>query len=407
MKNIFFVVLMSTVIFARAQARPYREVYPLSVEVCALSQASNSEPRTGISWGHSVLLLHGACRDKEAGFPRLVSCPEVPNAAVVVSVNSMLRNAHWVANEGESFIFSGLLGEKDSLNTNVFKATAEDLLQKNVFAGLTTRPPPFRTIKVPVYQEPHEDPAVLLSRSAVGLDVALTYNHEVYCARLPVTKEILQRVVDYLNADNAQYLSGHKEFTWSFYANNCAHMTNNALAAIGVLDSKRTDSNPFFQFAGNLAIPSHVFIEMMHQGNVRHFPKAREVYRNREWRDLVLTQSWLPVRPGVISRVLPIHRPNELYLEALDLFILDRPGGPYKKAFAAYTTDPLYRDLQQNLKNFRALYKEALAAVGPGSSATSKDVNLETISFSQFVPYYRAYLQKELSSLDEELSKWN
>jgi hypothetical protein len=93
----------------------YDELYPLYIELCAVSQIRAKFAKEGGSPGHAVMWLKGVCLDEDATYPKLRLCDpgEVdladPENGTGISVNKVLKNANWLLVPGRSLFFHGNL----------------------------------------------------------------------------------------------------------------------------------------------------------------------------------------------------------------------------------------------------------------------------------------------------------
>src|SRR5262249_55714586 len=91
----------------------YEALFPYYVELCAPSQYRSAKLGSGGSPGHAVMYLKGACRDRDAPFPKLRRCggnvtdPAGPEHGAGISVNRWFRNVNWVAFDGRGQVFEG------------------------------------------------------------------------------------------------------------------------------------------------------------------------------------------------------------------------------------------------------------------------------------------------------------
>ncbi|GAG66483.1 unnamed protein product, partial [marine sediment metagenome] len=104
--------LSSKVIDPAVRPAPdYDRLFPYYVEICAISQIRANFAKHGGSPGHAVMYLKGACRDEEAGYPRLELCDPAEEDLTVgetgtgISVNKMLKNVNWLAIPGKELFF--------------------------------------------------------------------------------------------------------------------------------------------------------------------------------------------------------------------------------------------------------------------------------------------------------------
>lgn len=70
--------------------------------------------------------------------------------------------------------------------------------------------------------------------SSLDTDLALQFARSVFCARVPVTEDMLVEIIDFLNQLNHEYATGEADYEWSGLSDSCVHTLRNALAAASV-----------------------------------------------------------------------------------------------------------------------------------------------------------------------------
>jgi hypothetical protein len=196
---------------------------------------------------------------------------------------------------------------------------------------------------------------------SIGTDYAVNFARDRYCARIPLDREKMGRVVNYLNAINAPYRSGKEIFNWNILENNCSHLAHNILALVGVWDKWGTD-RPFIVALLDFPVPKNEFVNLMWRTNDMPLADPDALYADPAARAEILEQGWVPTRPGGLAEAERAVRPNEVYNTNLRLIFYDEPVfGHYQKRWEAMFRDPRYTDLHANLNYFSALYASILA----------------------------------------------
>ena len=273
----------------------YEQLFGRYVELCALSQYRSFEHGEGGVPGHAVMYLKGACKDESAPTPELRPCKTVatsvddPEHGAGVSVNRWLQNANWVATPSHRLFFQGALEEGDAVTRETFDRTVHAVIEAGVFNGVVFLP------DMPTQGSLEE----VVGAEFVGTDFALRMARTAYCARLPVTDEMMGDIIDYLNAVNRAYASGRANYNWSGYSDNCAHLLHNALAAASIWRPRSVQTSKLRQI-GNLSVPANEVIDLAKLGTEGPLTDGREVYRNDEARDALLNLDWLPRRHGAV-----------------------------------------------------------------------------------------------------------
>jgi hypothetical protein len=339
----------------------YDELYPLYIELCAVSQIRAKFAKEGGSPGHAVMWLKGVCRDEEATYPKLKLCDpsEVdlgnPENGTGVSVNKVLKNANWLAIPGRSLFFYGNLTPDTVLDKEHGIATIEDAHRVGVFDLVDAHEQ---------YVPPEDDrDAVLkfLATETLGTDFGLTFGRSVLCSRLPVTEPMMEDIVGYLNGLNEEYSDGEHEYNWSGYSDNCVHAVINALAAADIWAPKSVRQVKLLQLF-NLAVPSNEFARLLFRTTTFPVESFGQVYGDRDMRDSLTNYNWLPTRHGALLTVDPVHQKNELYDTRFRIMLLQGPIFKSKgKKIKRISDNPDFTDMKANLEHFKSLYEEVIA----------------------------------------------
>ena len=345
-----------------ADEAAYAAVFPYYVEFCALSEirklpGSAVDIEGGGPGGHSVVYLNGVCRDKSQVYPVIELCQgrPGPGQGVGLSVNAHYANANWTATEGRDFFFRGDLAPGEALTAASYaraqaRAKAQGVLDGVVFhkAILADRPAGLS----------ERDYKYELSAAT---DYALAFGRDRYCARVPIGRARMGGVVAYLNATNAPYRRGERVFRWSVLRDNCAHLTHNALATVGLWRHWPTD-RPTLVAAFDFPVPKNEFVNLMRRTNDLPIGDIDAIYDDPELRAALFDQDWLATRPGALAEAAHAIRNNTMYDTKLRLIFYDEPiFGHYQQRFEAIFRDPRYTDLGRNLDHFAALYASILA----------------------------------------------
>jgi hypothetical protein len=305
------------------------------------------------------LYIKGACKDNEAPFPQLRRCRGIatslkdPEHGAGVSVNQMFKNINWVAVPGYELVFPGGLAAGEWLTRNQFDAVEQKAIAKGIYNGVA-----FHRFAGAASDTDLRD---FLERAGIGTDLALQFARSVFCARLPVTAEMLDPIIAFLNDKNREYAEGEADYNWSAWADNCSHTMRNALAAANIwppLSVRTTKIRQIF----NLAVPANEFVnlaELMTGGDLEDY---RDILRDGPRRDAFHEFHWLPTRQGALLKTLPVHDPNDLYDTTFRLFTLQSPFLMGKTQRAVnLLSDERFVDLNTNLHYFDRRYTAILA----------------------------------------------
>ncbi len=337
----------------------YEEMVPRYLELCAVSQFRPIQGRLGGIPGHAVLYLKGACRDESAGYPRLRRCRRVSSDradlehGAGVSVNRWFRNVNWVATPSKALFYDGDLRTYEVLDRARLEETLDRALELGIFDGIQRHPVPG--------QPPDQPLRDFVRISSLGTDFALRFGRSVFCIRVPVKEQMLERAMDFLNDLNDEYYRGEADYEWSGYADNCVHTLHNALAAAGIWKPKSVRATKARQFF-NLAVPANTFVDLAFLTNeypIEDFGAIRG--DPLRWKGL-LEEKWLPAEPGALVKTLPVHQVNDLYDNKLRIFVL--PGllrNDTVKRAQRLLSDGRYLQIDANLRFFHDRYEAILA----------------------------------------------
>lgn len=377
---------------------PYEQLFGRYVELCALSQYRSLERGEGGVPGHAVMYLKGACKDESAPIPELRPCRTVatslddPEHGAGISVNRWLQNANWVATPSHRLFFQGDLDEGDAVTRETFDRTVQAVIEAGVFNGVRFRP------DMPA----RGSLAEVVGAEFLGTDFALRMARTAYCARLPVTAEMMGDIMDYLNDVNRAYASGRAHYNWSGYSDNCAHLLHNALAAASIWRPRSVRTSKLRQIA-NLSVPTNEVIDLAELGTEGPLTDGREIYRNDEARDALLSFHWLPRRHGAVMTLLPAWEPNDLFDTHARILLLQGifRRGAVRTARRIYG-DPRFTQLRPNLEYFRDIYSGMLAK--RDKIIAGGVLPLRSVRYLRPTRRYYRYVEEQLAEVDRMLA---
>jgi hypothetical protein len=370
----------------------YEELFPHYAELCAVSQFRRLDGIIGGVPGHAVMYLKGACRDADAPYPRLRMCSQPsrashPEHGVGISVNRWFRNVNWMAVPGKPLFFFGDLTPTDRLDEAHRQATLRKAVALDLYRGIE------------FHQYPAEGAERSLSyfvgRHSLGSDFALNFSRTLFCSRVPVTEEMMRRIVGFLNDLNREYAEGRAEYNWSGYQDNCVHLVRNSLAAASVWRPKPVGEIRWKQIF-RIPIPANEFAELAERTTEFPIEDPDAVRRDAAARQALGAYDWLPARPGALVETLHAHRDNVLYDTDFRLFAF--PSLLHRGAYARsqeLMDDARYVELHANLLHFRTRYERILAdreRVEPG------------LADGAFAGRYYAYVERELREVERRLT---
>ncbi|WP_308389617.1 hypothetical protein [Acidithiobacillus sp. AMEEHan] len=341
----------------------YASFFPYYAEFSALSEF-RKKPGVGIELssgigGHSVLYLNGVKVDRTAnGYPLLQVCGEDESPATVgagISVNEHYRNANWIAIEGRDFFMRGTLGVGEPLTHENYLHTQEQAKAFGILDGiefhsqfLNNKPRGMST----------QDYMYELS---IATDFAVRFGRDAYCARVPLDREQMEAVVNYLNMLNHPYREGSKQYTWKLFNDNCVHVAHNALAQAGIWPAWPTGQWAV-RAAFRFPVPKNTFVDLVLRTNDLPLTDAKSLLTDANVRSSLLRWGSLPTKPGALTIFEPAILPNDIYdvYRNLKLIFYDNPfWGPYRFHLKRIFKSLRYTQLRDNLTHFVDIYSRA------------------------------------------------
>ncbi len=340
----------------------YAERHVYFAEFCALSQIKKrvgfGADIRGEIGGHSVFYLNGACRDPATAYPVLHLCTgNGDEDGVGLSMNSHFRNAKWVAVPGHDFFFDSGVPADAAVTRDTYRAVQRRAKSLRLYDGIEFHDEVFDDMPQGWTREDWK------YEMSVATDYAISLGRGRYCARLPVDRAEMQRMIDFLNEQNAPYRAG-KLFYWSVFQDNCIHLAHNALSIAGFWPEWRI--NRFLLWAIlDFPVPKNEFVNMMRRAN--DLPADPGIaYDDEDDRRALLADQPLPARRGALAEARPPLQPNDVYETQLKLIFYDDPIlGPYQGWFDGIFADPAYTEPAANRARFAALARQNLAARKP------------------------------------------
>ena len=381
--------------------RTYNSLFPYSVEVCAVTQFHQVGARPGGWGGHATLFINGAEIDPSASYPRVRLVARDadlsdPDSGTGISVNKIFNNVTWVAIPGRDEFFRGGLGIDQTLDEDFYEAAIQKATNAGWFKGVGIKDAVMRQ------RPPGIRPEEFIVRHSIGTDFALNFARTAYCARLPLSRDAIGMVIDYLNgANESAQKSG---YTWNMYTNNCSHVAHNALAAAGVWDPKVARGPGAINVArdvlsvaralalrqmSDFSFPANNFVRLYEAGNERPIDDAVAAFRNHDVRR-TLNHGWLTTGPGALIATHPIHDTgrNRMFALGRDPFLFSVPM-LWDKAdtYGMLTRDapPIVTDVGANLAHYRERYRKTLA------DQRGLDSDLGQLSAAENADAFRAF----------------
>jgi hypothetical protein len=384
----------------------YAKLYPYYAEYCAVSQVKKRpglEPDTsGGIGGHAVLYLNGVCRDENADYPEIQVCAagaEGHSNGMGISINAHFRNANWIAIPGRDFFFRGALRPNEPVTLSAYRRTQERARELGILKGVEYHDYVFDDM--PAGMNRRE----FMYEISVATDYALELARDRYCARVPMRREQMGRVVAYLNRLNAKYRDGNGDYVWDVLLDNCIHPLHNALAAAGVW--KEWPTHRFILISAlDFPVPKNEFVNLVRRTNELPIDDSDRLYRDEVARRTLLQDGWLPNGVGSIVNAVSAVAANEIYDPGVKLIFYDAPVlGEYESWFRRIFSEVRYTDLRANLQHFADLYSRSVSQrLSTQAAAASQTAVPKPDDLAEFRDRLYRYIERQLSSTTDILA---
>lgn len=336
----------------------YENLFPRYAEFCAATRLRKTAkiglPLEGGPFGHAIMYIKGACRDKTSPYPKIQVCPQNSPAqtGVGISTDGDFKNVNWVAVEDRQFFYTGVAMPNTKTDLKIYRATLEKAKQMEILKGVTfhERVCAKRPAGMSDEECQYED--------TMSTDFAVNLGRNVYCARVPLTNEELSAIIHYLNHLNDDLVKNNKSYMYS-NTNSCTTTPHNALATIGLWAPYKAGSS--YLEPENLAIPFNNYVDLMNRTNDLPIENPVKLFNDRNARISVLQKGLLATRPGGITEIYAMSSHNEVYDSNSSGMFLDLPIlNPTKKNMTRYQTLAHYRDIRANLLKMEDKFETAL-----------------------------------------------
>lgn len=400
--------------------RIYNAIFPYYAEVCVVTQYHKKGAAPGGWGGHAGMFMNGAEIEPRADYPRLrlVWDPAAlagPDSGTGISVNQIFRNVNWVAIPGGDEFFRGGVAPEQTLDRASYEAAVSRATGAGWLRGIEIRHELMR-------QRPAAMPIQeFIVRHSIGTDFALNFARTAYCARLPLSRGAMGKVIEYLNGVNeAAQNSG---YTWNAYTNNCSHVVHNALAAAGVWDAKEARGPGVINVMRDIvsvaravalgrmsdfSFPANSLVRAYEAGNERPIDGAGTAFKNH---DVVRTlkDGWISTGPGALIVTNPMHDAarNQMFAPGRDPFLFSVPRLWDKEdTFKMLTRHarPSLTDLGANLARFRDRYTHIVASKGSvNDELPSVEGDENAHDFPTFYDRFHKHIAEELQRTDARI----
>jgi hypothetical protein len=334
--------LIPTIAFSASDLDPgkYDKLFPQYAELCAGSQYRDQVDGNGGPNGHAVLFLKGACRIKDAQYPQLKVCDDGPG--VGVSTYFAFKNVLWVATEGREFFLRGGLKPNSSVSQKEIDAVIKGAQDQGILRNVEMHDWIMDGLKDNKWNAlfgKQEDSDHFKYRMSLGTDWAVGLARNLYCSRIPMTKNMMEKAVAHLNQENRKAFHREKGYengyTWDVAANNCMHTAYNALAAAGMWPEKKIKHgrlgiilSPLTDGNFSLAVPFDTFLKVAKAGAEKSLPDPRFFWRRGPVEKAIHEDQWILQQPGTMLVEYPIHKNNNVYfnVDSPHAFVRDQIG---------------------------------------------------------------------------------
>jgi hypothetical protein len=302
----------------------YEKLFPYYFEACATSSFHPLKGDDGGSFGHGIMLIHGACRDTSNpnGPQQIRFCEENPNSTIGISTDAQFHNVNWTVVDSRTAILYGDHPADQPFNAETRLRLTEKSLNEGVYQNVVAKPWN--------QKEANEMGLTLnqwIAQFGFGTDYALTMARSVSCTRVPLSGTIrgrengpLLQIIAYLNHLNqkawqAANIGNHLGYQYEYMVDNCTHPTANALAQIGLVHKRNTSlpgpvsTSQKLKRQPDFAIPYNVMFETYKESIVRTRvePIIRNLLEKPEALESFKISGWLGSQAGVILEEIPPH----------------------------------------------------------------------------------------------------
>ncbi len=309
----------------------YDQAFSYSAELCAGSIWQKRFEGTGGTYGHTFMILRGAClKKKKDGMPifphQLEFCE---NGVAGISTDYVFTNIQWLGTEGRNFMLYGNHPADKPFNKEGWRKIQKDAIARGTLNGVQ-------------YTSQAENEYVRLTRSlnrtdanlradwthdeAIGTDFAVgAARGGIDCTRIPlvgarpeIRTRLIRTIISELNTYNK--LAEKKGFIYNGTLNNCSTNAHNALASIGfwrrtnntgqaaniieMLARKKDIVSPFDDMLAAFKIGSEFDVRSILR-NLRKNPHAFQNFK---------ANGWLPQQFGTLLEIVrPLEYRNEIF----------------------------------------------------------------------------------------------
>lgn len=382
----------------------YRDLYPYFMDGCAAGQKVHLDGSRGSALGHGALFIRGACIDKNASFPQVTTECLPGEDEIGVSANGQFMNINWVAVPGEAMFFNGDIKPGTVLDQDYVKNYVKKVYETGLFDNIVAKNT--KTKKV-LSADTREKVLELIGLESLTLDYALTWGRQTVCQRVPMSKDQISKVVQFLNETNHHYYVEGNEYNWDMFKNSCGHLAQNAFAAAGIMDHKTPDSQGLAA-TQNVVIPSNFFMNLALATSGEKFPSVRDIFKDQIKRKSLMENSMIAEQAGALTRYHPVYGHDNQSLNlmhnatesATGILNINPFGGMRRKINRQFTVEANI-DLKKNLEGYVGIYQNALEEAQKIKPSKDKEFNEVKGQYIQVVSKQLELTKMRLARLRE------
>ena len=377
---------------SEAALTDYEKVFPIYGELCGHTQIKKKEGHgravTGNEFGHGGIYLKGACTDLGAGYPLLRECnPGEAQTGAGISTDYAYQSVSWIASPDRHFFYWGDLqpGEKFTWERDL--EISSKVIAQGMFTGVTPS-------ELALKKKPADAPlqAFMLDDN-FGTDYAVNLARSSACVRVPLSREMLAEMIEYLNRLNRRAHAEGNPF--SCFGNNCVHTWHNALAAVCFWAPIKT--NRIFPLdLLDLAVPFNQVANLIERTGEIPVDDPVALFDDERVREMLLKWGRLPAGPGILLEEHAIFADNEVFQTDATPALLDPLGlGGKAKAYVSALADPALIGLKENLIQWRVRLAKIQAARQQRKEATLP----RNFEFRAFLIAYDRWVDERLAEI--------
>jgi hypothetical protein len=297
----------------------YSKIYPEHFEYCTGTQlkyvANYNDGVVGGPGGHGFMYVHGLCKDYRFHYPQVKICDgSEDHQGVGISLDGDFKNVQWIAVPGREFFLNGNLSRNQEVNHESLNRYLDQVIEKRIVEGVEFNPETsFEGVQAQSIAPKTKKYERFVAEYLIGTDLAINWGRDLKCARIPVQKEKLAGAAELLNNLNKEYyLNPDKDYSWSMIYNNCAHLSLNVGAQLGLNKAMKTDQNLFRQLS-HIAVPANVFMLYADIALLNDI-SLYSIERDDLLRKNLVSDSFVPTAAGGLVAEYPTYQNNKLFI---------------------------------------------------------------------------------------------